>query len=363
MANCSDSEIRICNIAGARPQFIKMSAILRACLKDNCIDNIIIHTGQHYDSNMSDVFFKKLDIPKPDYNLGIGSNSHGKQTGQMLDKIEKILLNIKPDFVIVYGDTNSTIAGALASTKINIDTVHIEAGLRSYNRQMPEEINRVATDHISDILFAPTINALHTLISEQLEEKSYFSGDVMYDSILYYYQQIRQKCFDSMLNNINKPYYLTTIHRPVNVDNINNLKSIIKALATFEYPVVFPIHPRTQKNINLISIPDNLKIIEPVDYLTMLMLISNAEIVFTDSGGIQKECFFLKKRCVTLRNETEWIETLNNNWNILTGADTQKIIRAAESTTGKYNILNKFGDGKASEYIINKLKRIRDING
>ncbi|MEA3296214.1 MAG: UDP-N-acetylglucosamine 2-epimerase (non-hydrolyzing), partial [Patescibacteria group bacterium] len=273
-------------------------------------------------------------------------------TGLMLEKIEKVLIKEKPNIVIVYGDTNSTIAGAFAAVKLHIPTAHVEAGLRSYNRRMPEEINRIATDSISDILFAPTQTAMRYLDKEGLSEYSFFSGDVMYDSVLFYKNKIQNK---KLSIDLPKKFYLATIHRPANTDNINNFKSIFKAFSTFDKNIIFPVHPRTRKILKEMTIPKNLIIIDPISYLDILQLIMKSDLIFTDSGGLQKECFFLKKRCVTLREETEWIETLENKCNILTGANTDKIVKAEKSECGDFFIEDKFGKGNSAEMIINKV--------
>ncbi len=346
--------MKICNIIGARPQFIKQATISRVLRNRNDISEIIIHTGQHYDKNMSELFFEELEIPKPDYNLEIGSGLHGIQTGKMLEKIEEVLINEKPDCVILYGDTNSTIAGALAASKLHIPIAHIEAGLRSYNRRMPEEINRIATDSISDILFAPTMTGLENLKNEGLEKRSLFSGDVMYDSVLFYKNKTKYK---KLSMNLPEKFYLATIHRPANTDNIENFQSILKAFASFKIDVIFPVHPRTKNILKNMVIPNNVIIIDPVGYLEILQLVMKADLVFTDSGGLQKECFFLKKRCVTLREETEWVETLENNCNILTGADYEKIIDAEKQSCGEFVIEEKFGDGKSAEHIVNAIQK------
>ncbi|MFW5804279.1 MAG: non-hydrolyzing UDP-N-acetylglucosamine 2-epimerase [bacterium] len=339
----------MCNIIGARPQFIKQATISRVVKNRDDIEEIIIHTGQHYDKNMSEQFFRELEIPEPEYNLGIGSGPHGLQTGKMLQKIEEVLIQEYPDCVLVYGDTNSTIAGALAAAKLHIPVAHVEAGLRSFNRKMPEEINRIGTDVISDILFAPTQTAMDHLKKEGLSNRSFFSGDVMYDSVLFYANKLK----NSITNHNYSDFYLATIHRPANTDNIENFKSIMKAFSTFDKQIIFPAHPRTKNIIKNIVIPENVKIINPVGYLNILEMVMAADLVFTDSGGLQKECFFLKKRCITLREETEWIETLENNCNVLVGADYQKIINAEKMESGEFEIVNKFGDGNAAKVIIN----------
>ena len=346
---------KIVTIIGARPQFVKAAVISRQIVKKNSdIEEIIIHTGQHYDENMSDIFFKELNIPKPDYNLNIGSFSHGKQTGQMLEKIEEVLLVEQPDWVLVYGDTNSTIAGSLAASKLNIKVAHVEAGLRSFNRLMPEEINRIATDHISDCLLVPTENAIELLKKEGLGKKSFFTGDLMYESVLFYMAKIKLNEDKYILSNTPSNYYLATLHRPENTNFKLRMESIFRAFSKLKISIVLPLHPRTKKIIEEynLTIPDNVKIIEPVGYLKMLTLLKNCDKILTDSGGLQKEAFFLKKQCITLRDETEWIETIKDNWNIIVGADEEKIIKADSISVKNSEQQQYFGDGNASEIIL-----------
>lgn len=347
--------MKIATIVGARPQFIKAATVSRAVNSTNGIEEIIIHTGQHYDANMSDVFFKELNIPKPRYNLGVGSSHHGRQTAHMLEGIEEILIREEPDRVLVYGDTNSTIAGALAASKLHIPIAHVEAGLRSYNRRMPEEINRIATDHISDLLFAPTLNAMNILEKEDLKERSFFSGDVMYDSILYFKSISEENVNLSDITNIKAGgYYLATIHRAENTDDLNRLQEIFMAFSELDLPVIIPLHPRTRNILDEISYRSNVRIINPVGYLEMVALLSNCVKVFTDSGGLQKEAYFLQKPCITLREETEWPETLEGNWNITAGADRLKILEKVQQNSfgPQYH---HFGDGNAAGKIIQKL--------
>lgn len=343
--------MKIATIIGARPQFIKSATISRILRKHNEIDEIIIHTGQHYDKNMSEIFFNELKIPKPNYNLGVGSEIHGKQTAMMLERIEKILLEENPDWVLTYGDTNSTIAGALSASKLYIKTAHIEAGLRSFNRAMPEEINRIATDHISDILFVPTQNAMNLLKKEGLSNNSILVGDVMYDAILFNHKLANKKYKLCDITNLKK-FYLGTIHRPANTDNLKRLQEIFSAFSELDYPIILPLHPRTRKIMGKIKYNENVKIIEPVSYLKMILLLENCKKVLTDSGGLQKEAYFLKKPCITLRDETEWIETLNDNWNFIVGADKDLILeRVKNREFGEQN--DYFGNGNAAEKIIN----------
>jgi UDP-N-acetylglucosamine 2-epimerase len=325
--------MKILTVVGARPQFIKL-APLSKILRENGINEIIVHTGQHYDENMNDLFFKELEIPEPDYNLGIGSGNHGEQTGRMLIEIEKIILKEKPELVIVYGDTNSTLAGALAASKLHIKLAHVEAGLRSFNKRMPEEINRVLTDHVSDILFCPTQTAVENLKNEGITNGVYLVGDVMFDALLHFSKISDMK--SNILERLNikpKEYYLVTIHRAENTDNYERLKNILIAFSKMDEIVVFPIHPRTRKMINYYGLSDllennNVKVIDPVGYLDMLKLEKNAKAILTDSGGVQKEAFWLKVPCITLRDETEWIETVNLGWNRLVGSNVEKILEA-----------------------------------
>ncbi len=347
--------IKFVTIIGARPQFIKAATISRVIRGRNDVTEFIIHTGQHYDINMSQIFFKELDIPAPDINLEVGSGPHGMQTGKMLEGIEKVLITNAPDWVLVYGDTNSTLAGALAAAKLNIPVAHVEAGLRSFNRAMPEEINRISTDHISNRLFAPTKNALDLLAREGLSERSILSGDVMFDSILYY-KDIARKMFkvEDIINVVPGKYYLATIHRQENTDNFKNLQSIFLAFSELDLPVIVPLHPRTLKMMDEVSYRSNVKLIPPVGYLEMITLLDNCYKVLTDSGGLQKEAFFLKKPCVTLREETEWIETLEDGWNYIAGCNKQKILdKIILPLTGVQKSF--FGDGKAAEKILDSL--------
>ena len=309
---------KVVTIVGARPQFIKLAPLSRV-LKGN-YEQITIHTGQHYDYNMSKLFFDELKIPKPDYNLNISNGNHGSQTGMMMIELEKVLLKEKPNLVIVFGDTNSTIAGAIVATKLHIPVVHIEAGLRSFNNMMPEEINRIATDAISDYLFAPTETAMKHLANAGMSHKSFLTGDIMLDAVNYYSEVASEKSTVLKNNNISRDNYaLLTLHRPYNVDNKETLCKIIKLLRQQENKIIFPVHPRTKKNLSLfdIKLPSNVITIDPVGYLDMLSLQKNSLAVITDSGGIQKEAFFLRKKCFTLRPETEWVETTYDKWNIL----------------------------------------------
>ncbi len=356
--------MKIFTIVGARPQFIKAASVSRAIFKHNRshagnllkIDETIIHTGQHYDHNMSQIFFKELEIPTPDYNLEIGSGSHGLQTGQMLIRLEELLRSKKPDLIIVYGDTNSTLAGALAAVKLHIPIAHVEAGLRSFNRMMPEEHNRVLTDHCSNLLFCPTQTAVENLLKEGITSGVHLVGDVMYDSVMYNVALAGKKSkIVEELQLDHKKYALATLHRAENTDNIDRLNGIFTALEEIAgegLPVILPLHPRTRKVLNSSKFRQNfLRIIDPVPYLDMLMLEKHASLVFTDSGGVQKEAYWMKIPCVTLRDETEWIETIDEGWNVLAGADKEKIIKLSKRNWPSVQ-KKPFDCAKASDKII-----------
>ena len=341
-------------IIGARPQFIKM-ALVSNTLKKIGVKEIIVNTGQHYDSNLSHIFIKELDIPKIKYNLNVGSMSRVDQILTMQKRIEKVLLHEKPRMVLVYGDTNSTVSGALAASKHNFKVAHIEAGLRSFNEDMPEEINRVITDNIADYFFCPTKTALRNLKKEGKRKNIYLVGDVMYDSIKV--QEIPET------NKKITDYILCTVHRSCNTDNTERLRNIFKALSKIKKKIILPLHPRTAKalKISKIKVGKNIRIVNPVGYLKMLELLKNASLIITDSGGIQKEAVILRVPCVTLRNETEWTETLKCGANILAGADTFAILKATKKMYGKKININPrklYGDGYAYKRIANILKKI-----
>jgi UDP-N-acetylglucosamine 2-epimerase len=356
--------MKIITIIGARPQFIKAAPFSEVFRKEN--EEILVHTGQHYDTNMSDVFFDELRIPKPDYNLGVGSASHGQQTGRMLEKIEEIIIKERPHGMLVYGDTNSTLAGALAASKLHIPVYHIEAGLRSYNKLMPEEQNRILTDHISKLLLCPTKTAVDNLEREGIVSGVINTGDIMYDTVLRNIDISKKKYIDgawftelkkenaNMKELKEKKYYLATIHRAENTDDSEKLKKIFTAFEKLDKPVLLPLHPRTKKLIEELNINfQNVIIVKPVGYLLMLYLTANAYMVVTDSGGLQKEAYFLQTPCTTLRDQTEWIETLENEWNVLSTIDVNAILRAInrELTCIKYPQPQLFGDGRAAERI------------
>ncbi len=355
--------MKIVSIVGARPQFIKCASVSEELRKNN--EEILVHTGQHYDYELSKVFFDQLGIHKPDYNLGVGSASHGKQTGMMLVEIEKVLINEKPDFVLVYGDTNSTLAGALASVKLRIPIGHVEAGLRSFDRSMPEEINRVLTDHVSDVLFAPTTTAVNNLKNEGICNGVFLVGDVMFDILKRSIRIAENSQILKKLDILPKEYFLATIHRPSNTDNIDNLSGILEAFSLSEKIVIFPIHPRTEYFIKKHrlekSIGSNIHMIRPVSYFDFLWLEKNAAKILTDSGGIQKESYLLKVPCITLRDNSEWSETIEDGWNILTGADKEKIIDAMKYFNPEGKQRNLFGMGDASSKIV-KILEDRGLN-
>lgn len=337
--------MKIISIIGVRPQFIKLAPLSRELRKSH--QELIVHTGQHYDYNMDKVFFNELEIPPPDYHLGVGSGTHGVQTGEMLGKIEEVLIREKPDLVLVYGDTNSTLAGALSAAKLIIKVGHIEAGLRSFDKSMPEEINRVLTDHCADLLFCPTPSAVDNLKKEGIIEGVHLTGDVMVDTLLHNKEIAEQSGILDRLNLKNKQYLVATIHRASNTDDRQNLENIVDALCELNEMMVFPLHPRTEKFLKQNGLYDRLKekvkLIEPLGYLDFLKLLVHAKKVLTDSGGIQKEAYILKVPCITLRENTEWIETIGDGWNILVGADKATIVRVTKEFEPRSEQRNIFG--------------------
>lgn len=375
---------KILTVIGARPQIIKAAAISRAIKKlfSNDLKEVIVHTGQHYDENMSAIFFEELGIPTPEFNLNVGSGTHGVQTAKMIEGIEKLMLEVQPDGIIIYGDTNSTIAAALAASKIHIPVFHIEAGLRSFNKSMPEEINRILSDHISTLLFCPTQTAIDNLVKEGFSISNentpsvdqphvHLCGDIMYDNSMYFSSLSDEKslirkeiCVDT------KNYILVTIHRNANTDDADRLNAIFSALIyiqnTTGFDVVLPLHPRTNKMMDRLLSEENkallkenkqFKIISPAGFLDIISLEKNAELIITDSGGLQKEAYFFKKPCVILRPETEWVEIVQNGNAIIADADKYKIVEAANHLLTKkvYTFPNLFGDAKASEFIVQKI--------
>ena len=356
--------MKVVTVLGARPQFIKAGSVSREISRHRDITEVIAHTGQHYDTNMSDIFFTQMQIPKPDYFLGVGGKSHGAMTGQMIEKIEEVLLKESPDWVLLYGDTDSTLAGAIAASKLDIKIAHVEAGLRSYNMKMPEEINRILTDRISTILFCPTSVAI-----ENLKKEGYANmnctvldiGDVMYDGALFYsHMAIKPK---DVLDSVDS-FILCTVHRAENTDDPNKLNNIFMALGEIakHTHIILPLHPRTKKLIKQYNIDllDNITIIDPVGYLEMVWLIRNSELIMTDSGGLQKEAFFFEKPCITLRDETEWSELVKNHFNALVGADYTRIVSTYNEFTFNTDFSQKFyGDGDASKKICDSLMQFK----
>lgn len=351
--------MKLVTIIGARPQFIKAATVSRAIATRDDISEVIVHTGQHYDANMSDIFFDELAIPRPDHHLGIGGGSHGAMTGRQIEAIEAVLVNEKPDCLLVYGDTNSTLAGALAAVKLHIPVAHVEAGLRSFNRRMPEEINRILTDHASDLLFAPTETAMHNLSQEGIPtERTHLVGDVMYDAALFYGDRARKPVwFDALPVQVGE-FVLATVHRAENTDDPQRLADILSGLSASGKQVILPLHPRTGQRIQSLDLPmiSNLHIVPPVGYLEMVWLEKNCDLIATDSGGVQKEAYFHGKPCVTLRDETEWVELVEAGWNILTGSDPDRIAAALASSSPPQ--MNPFyGEGDTAAKVLDWIAR------
>jgi len=367
--------MRIVTVVGARPQFVKAATVSRQIIAlndrlpsaEDRVTEIIVHTGQHYDAEMSDIFFKELQIPAPQHNLGVGSGSHAFQTARMLEGIEKVLLAERPEMVLIYGDTNSALAGALAAAKLHIPIAHVEAGLRSRNRKMAEEINRIVADHLASFLFCPVQAAVENLRQEGITQGVFFVGDVMYDSLIFNLElaSVTSKVLE-VLNLPPQSYYLATVHRAENTDDLTRLRAIFRALNQLDAIVVLPMHPRTRKIIYedhpsaFLSELDNLMVIEPQGYLDTLVLQRHAKMILTDSGGMQKEAYFLGRPCITLRDETEWGETVAAGWNLVVGADDRKILEAVERfashpPSSQPDAAHLFGDGNASEKIVQTL--------
>jgi UDP-N-acetylglucosamine 2-epimerase len=352
--------MKIVSIVGARPQFIKAAPVSTALRKQH--EELLLHTGQHYDDNMSKVFFEELGIPRPDINLEIGSGSHARQTAAIMIGVEKYLQQQKPDVVLVYGDTNSTLAGAIAAAKLHIKIAHVEAGLRSFNREMPEEINRIVADKVADILFCPTGTAVENLSNEGISNGVFNIGDVMFDAALKFAPigEGKSQIFDR-ISIQPKNYFLLTLHRVENTDSFENLSNIVTAIIQSEKLIIFPVHPRTVKLLKQYQLyeqldwADNILLIEPVSYIDMIVLEKNAEKILTDSGGVQKEAYFYQVPCITLRNETEWVETVADGWNCLVGADVEKIIGAINDFSPTGDQQGHYGDGKASEKLVGVL--------
>jgi UDP-GlcNAc3NAcA epimerase len=350
--------MKIATIVGARPQFIKAATISRAIVTNGSVHEVLIHTGQHFDANMSDIFFAELDIRPPDYHLGIGGGSHGQNTGRMIEAIERVLIHEQPDWVIVYGDTDSTLAGALAAVKLHIPIAHVEAGLRSFNRQMPEEINRVLTDHSSNLLFAPTKKAVNNLVSEGIfGGKVKLVGDVMFDASIYYKHRAKRPASANIEEN--EPFVLCTVHRPENTDDPLYLTGIVRIIndISTKFPVVFPLHPRTKIALDRLPgvfLKSAVRVIDPLGFMEMTWLIDRCSLVLTDSGGLQKEAYFYQKPCVTLRNETEWSELVEAGYNYLLSPyslNTNKVIE--QMIEVEISNVNRFyGDGDTAQKIL-----------
>jgi UDP-GlcNAc3NAcA epimerase len=354
--------MKVLTVVGARPQFIKAAPVSRA-LASGGIEEVLVHTGQHYDYEMSEVFFKELEIRAPNVNLDIGSGSHAQQTGHMLIGIETVLLKERPDWVLIYGDTNSTLAGAIAASKLHIPVAHVEAGLRSFNRRMPEEINRVVADHLSSLLLCPSETAVKNLSAEGVIRGVHVVGDVMADALLFASRQTRRESnILTQLGLVEKRYLLATVHRAENTDDVERLRNILTAFARMEDTIVFPVHPRTQKKIaklaesfDLKDLANNVRMIEPVGYSDMVLLEQAARIILTDSGGVQKEAYWLGVPCVTLRDETEWIETVQAGWNVLVGADSNLICEMVRTMAPHSHRPVLYGDGRAAIQVMQAL--------
>jgi UDP-GlcNAc3NAcA epimerase len=353
--------MKVLTVIGARPQFIKAAVVSRAFVEHRPeVHEVLVHTGQHYDANMSDVFFEELNIPHPDYNLGVGGGTHGQNTGRMIEKLEQLMLSEKPDWVLVYGDTDSTLAGALAASKLHIPVAHVEAGLRSHNRRMPEEINRVLTDHISTLLFAPTDTARQNLRTEGITDaKVQVVGDVMHDAALYYKSRARKPDWFDALNIAVNEFVLCTIHRAENTDDPVRMRGIFEGLEKAGLPVILPLHPRTRNKLQQMNLQPaaNIHVVEPVGYLEMVWLEANCKLVATDSGGVQKEAYFHQKPCVTLRDETEWVELVEGGFNTLVGADADNINRAINKNIKLDTLSLLYGDGESSRSIAESMKK------
>jgi len=353
--------MRVVSVVGARPQFIKAASVCRALRESH--DEILVHSGQHYDYGMSDVFFEQLGIPAPDYNLAVGSGGHGRQTGEMLGMLEELLLEHEPDMVLVYGDTNTTLAAGLAAAKLDIPVAHVEAGLRSFNRAMPEEINRVLVDHLSSLLLCPTTVAVENLRAEGVTEGVHLVGDVMLDTARYFAESVDGGPVLARYGVEPDGYHLATVHRAGNSDDPEKLGAIVSAFSSMDRPVVWAIHPRTRKNLAAFGLDpavgaaSSIIAIDPVPYMETVALLRSASALLTDSGGMQKEAYFFGVPCITLRDETEWVETVELGWNTLVGTDPARIVEAASTRTRPSARPSVYGDGHAAEAIVAVLER------
>lgn len=354
MSKTTKVAAKVISVVGARPQFIKAAMLSRTLAESSEITHLHLHTGQHYSAEMARVFFDELDY-RPDFNLKVGSGTHAYQTGKAMMGIEEILLKEKPRLVIVYGDTNATLAGTLVAVKLHIPVVHVEAGLRSFNRRMPEEINRVVTDAVSNFLFCPTPTAVSNLKKEGRKEGVILTGDILLDTLNYFLPiaRKRSKILDR-LGIYDEPFWLLTMHRPANVDEAETVKQVLGALLESDHPrIVFPCHPRTAKTLKQVAEHElaHIEIIPPVSYMDILLLEGHADLILTDSGGVQREAYFLAKPCLTLREETEWSETLAHGWNRLAGTEPERILAALKriDPPASWSNLGAFGDGKAAQ--------------
>jgi UDP-GlcNAc3NAcA epimerase len=365
--------LKMTTIVGARPQFIKVAAVSRAINRhnaaypDQAIREMLIHTGQHYDYEMSAVFFRELGLPEPAHHLGVGAGPHGAQTGEMLKRVETVLLEERPDLVLVYGDTNSTLAGALTAAKLHLPVAHVEAGLRSFNRQMPEEVNRILTDQLATWLFCPSEQAVQNLVREGIQENIHLIGDVMYDVLLWHLPLAQQHIeFLKELDLQPGDYALATVHRAENTDDDRRLTAIFAALerlAEDGLPVILPLHPRTRKALSSLGFsPKGVKMAPPISYQEMLCLEANARVILTDSGGVQKEAYWLGVPCVTLREETEWVETVEAGWNVLAGCDPDQIVEVARNARPGNDQSPLYGDGHAAEHVVSILLRFTEVS-
>lgn len=347
-------------VLGARPQFVKAAAVSRAFVEHRPdVREVIVHTGQHYDANMSKVFFEELGIPEPQFNLGVGGGTHGQNTGRMLEKLEELVFRERPDWMLVFGDTDSTLAGALVAAKAHVPLAHVEAGLRSFNRRMPEEINRILTDHVAELLFAPTGTAKENLLREGIDvAKIHVFGDVMYDAALFYKARARPPAWFAGMGLAPDGFALCTMHRAENIDNDANLRGILEGLASSPMPVLLPLHPRTRKTTQEqdLAWPANVHVVDPVTYLEMIWLEANCRFILTDSGGVQKEAFIHGKPCITLRNETEWVELVDCGWNRLAGNDGRKIAEIIASTSMPASKPDLYGRGDAARLMVGRIR-------
>lgn len=350
----------IVTVIGARPQFVKAAVVSKA-LKDTGLEEIVVHTGQHYDDTMSKVFWDELHLPSVHINLEAGSGTQGVQTATIIEKLEAFLLSMPhpPKAILVYGDTNSTLAASIVASKLLIPIIHVEAGLRSFNRSMPEEINRVVTDHLSSVLFCSSAQGVQQLEKEGITQNVYNCGDVMYDAVKIFSELAERKsCVENISHIIEQKFCLLTLHRPANTDNEANVSAILNALRKIAVPVLWPLHPRLKSRIDHGTVPENVHIVEPLSYFQMLSVLKKTYKIFTDSGGLQKEAYWLQKPCITLRTETEWVETLHHNWNIITGANEQKIVEAYGQAIAPKTWQALYGEGDAASRIAGIIKKI-----